>query len=341
MTRVTTRKGYCPSCESEQELERVRRRETVSVRGEKIQVQASYWRCRACGEEFEGPDGHDEVAQAYKLYRAKKGLMQPEEIKQLRDAYGLTQGELAKILGFGAVTLSRYETGMLQTAAQDRILQMLRDPRAFWSLLKQAGDAGDVPPATLARVREKVKEGMRDRAPLDPAIQAALDYGPSRLSGSRRFHLEKFRNAVLFFCQTFRWKTTINKLLFYADFRCFRDHQHSITGARYAHAPFGPCPDKFESLFAWLAERKDIDVSEVTIARNCTGEQIRSVAPPEEGVFTGRELQILVDVRNHFGRMTAKALSDLSHKEQAYRETQSGELISYRYAQSLKIQSRP
>ena len=36
MTRVTARKGYCPNCESEQELERVRRRETVTVRGEKI-----------------------------------------------------------------------------------------------------------------------------------------------------------------------------------------------------------------------------------------------------------------------------------------------------------------
>ena len=337
MKRLSAKRGYCPNCESEQELERVQRRETVSVRGEKIQVQATYWRCRACGEEFEGPDGQDEVAQAYTLYRTKKGLMQPKEIKRLREEYGLTQGELAKILGFGAVTLSRYETGMLQTAAQDRILQLLRDPRAFWSLLKQAGDAGDVPVATLARVREKVKEGMRDRAPLDPALQAALDYGPSHLSGRRRFHLGKFRNAVLFFCQTSRWKTTINKLLFYADFRCFRDHQHSITGARYAHAPFGPCPDKFGSLFAWLAERKDIDVSEVPIANNCTGEEIRSVAQPQDGLFSSRELQILMEVRDHFGRMTARALSDLSHKEQAYRETQNGQLISYRYAQSLKM----
>jgi putative zinc finger/helix-turn-helix YgiT family protein len=335
MKKATPKKGYCPGCESEQELEHVRRRETVTVRGEKIQVQASYWRCRACGEEFEGPDGHDEVAQAYTVYRAKKGLMQPGEIKRLREEYGLTQGELAKILGFGAVTLSRYETGMLQTAAQDRILQMLRDPRAFWALLKRTGDMGDISPATLARVRERVKERMRDRAPLDPALQAALDYGSSHLSGRRRFHLEKFRNAVLFFCQSPRWKTTINKLLFYADFRCFRDHQHSITGARYAHAPFGPCPDTFASLFAWLADRKDIEVSEVAIG-SYTGEEIRSVAQPEEGLFSSRELQVLTEVRDHFGRMTAKALSDRSHKEPAYRETQNGQLISYRFAQSLK-----
>ena len=336
MTKVTTKEGYCPNCESEQELEHVRRRETITVRGEKIGVQASYWRCRACGEEFEGPDGHDEVADAYALYRKKKGLMHPAEIKRFRDAYGLTQGELAKILGFGAVTISRYETGMLQTAAQDRILQMLRDPRALWSLLKQASDSGDISPTTLMRVRERVKDTLRERALLDPALQAALDYGPSQFSGRRRFRLEKFRGAVLFFCQTPRWKTTINKLLFYADFRCFRDYQHSITGARYAHAPFGPCPDKFESLFAWLAERKDIEAREVPFEKY-TGEEIRSLAQPEDGLFSSREHQVLTEVRDHFERITAKALSDRSHEEQGYHETQNGELISYRYAQSLKI----
>jgi putative zinc finger/helix-turn-helix YgiT family protein len=335
MKKGSTKKGYCPNCESEQELERVRRREIVTVRGEKIEVQASYWRCRTCGEEFEGPDGHDEVADAYAQYRKKKGLMQPEEIKHLREVYGLTQSELAKILGFGAVTLSRYETGMLQTAAQDRILQMLRDPRSFWSLIKQAGDTGDISPTVLARLREKLRQRMCYQSPLDPVLQAALEYGPSQFSGRRRFHLEKFRGAVLLFCQTPRWKTTINKLLFYADFRCFRDHQHSITGAQYAHAPFGPCPHRFESLFAWLAERKDIELREVPF-ESYTGEQIHSLAQPEEGLFSTKELQVLTDVLDHFGRMTAKALSDRSHGEQGYRETQNGELISYRYARSFR-----
>jgi hypothetical protein len=69
---------------------------------------------------------------------------------------------------------------------------------------------------------------------------------------------------------------------------------------------------------------------------NYTGEEIRSLAQPEEGLFSARELQILTDVRDHFGRITAKALSERSHGEQGYRETQNGELISYRYAESLQ-----
>lgn len=332
---MTTKKGFCPSCDSEQELEHVRRRETITVRGEKIAVQGSYWRCRACREEFEGPDGCDEVAEAYTLYRKKKGLMPPDEIKRLREGYGLTQGELARILGFGAVTLSRYENGMLQTTAQDRILQVLRDPRAFWTFCKRSAEAGDVPPERLARIREKVLQSLAGRAPLDPAVQMALEHPADHLSGRRRFDLEKFRGVVLFFCETPRWKTTMNKLLFYADFICYREHGRSITGARYAHVPFGPCPDKFESLFAWLAERKDVEIRERLVGRY-TGEEIRALAKPDAGLFSDRELQILKSVRARLGRLTAKALSDLSHKEQGYRETQDGKLISYRYAESLQ-----
>ncbi len=335
MKRGSIATGYCPNCESEQDLENIRKRETVTVRGEKIAVQAAYWRCRTCGEEFEGPGARDEVAEAYALYRKKKGLMPPDEIKRLREGYGLTQGELAKILGFGAVTLSRYENGMLQTTAQDRILQVLLDPRAFWVFCKRSAEVGDVPPETLARIREKVLQGLTDMAPLDPAVQMALEHGADQFSGARRFDPEKFRGAVLFLCETPRWKTTMNKLLFYADFICYRDHGRSITGARYAHAPFGPCPDKFESLFAWLADRKDIEIRE-TLVGKYTGEEIRALAKPDAGLFSGRELQILKSVRARLGRLTAKALSDLSHKEQGYREAKDGELISYRYAELLR-----
>jgi putative zinc finger/helix-turn-helix YgiT family protein len=334
MAKVSAKKGYCPSCESELSLESIRKRESVTVRGEEIAVQAAYWRCRTCGEEFEGPGDHDEVAEAYDLYRIKKGLMQPAEIKQLREGYGLTQGELAKILGFGAVTLSRYENGMLQTSAQDRMLRMARDSRTFWNLCNQTADAGELPPATLRRIREKILEGT-DQATLDPVVQLALAHGADEFSGARRFLPEKYRGAVLFLCEEPCWKTTLNKQLFYADFTCYREHGRSITGARYAHLPFGPCPDKFEALFAWLAERKDIAICEKVVGKH-TGEMVRALRRPAASLFTTREHEILRDVRTRLGRLTAKALSNLSHGEPGYQETQDGELISYRYAKVLR-----
>ncbi|MFQ5540132.1 MAG: type II TA system antitoxin MqsA family protein [Candidatus Binatia bacterium] len=330
-------KGYCPKCDAERELRHMRTREKVAVRGEKIGVDAFYWRCLTCGEEFEGPDGtHDEVAEAYRLYRAKKGHMQPEDIKALREDYGLTQSELAQVLGFGAVTLSRYENGMLQTAAHDRMLQMVRDPRAFWSILNRLGEKIHLPPERLRRLREKLRETVSSSQVLDPILEASLSYEGDDRSGNRRFHLEKFINVILFFCQSSQWKTTINKFLFYADFKCFRDHGHSITGARYAHATYGPCPDMFEHLFIWLADRGNVEIAEVS-GKDYGGEKIRALTELDLSVFSTDESRVLVEVRKILGRKTAKTLSDLSHGERGYKETETGQLISYKYAEFLRI----
>ena len=332
-----SKKGYCPNCDAERELRRVRTREKVAVRGEKFEVGTAYWRCLTCDEEFEGPgDAHDEVAEAYRLYRAKRGFLQPEDIKFLREGYGLTQGQLAQVLGFGAVTLSRYENGMLQSAAHDRMLQMVRDPRAFWVMLNRLGNRVSLPASTIDRLRHRLQEVMQSVQLLDPVLEAALDYEADGRSGRRRFSLEKFVNAVLFFCQTPQWKTAMNKFLFYADFKHFRAHGRSITGARYAHAPFGPCPDKFEHLFVRLADRGDVKITEVS-GKDYAGEMICAFTKPDMSVFKRGEIQVLTDVRNRLGRLTAKKLSHLSHGERGYTETKSGELISYRYAKHLQI----
>ncbi len=336
MSRIT-KKGYCPKCDTERELKRVRTREKVTVRGEKIEVEALYWRCLACGEEFEGPDdNHDEVAEAYRRYRAKKGFMQPEDIKAFREGYGLTQGELAQILGFGAVTLSRYETGALQTAANDRMLQMARDPRAFWAILNRLGHKEPLNLKRLRRLREKLRETISSGLAIDPILEAALNYRADDRSGHRKFHLEKFVNTILFFCKIPQWKTSINKFLFYADFKCFRDYGRSITGARYANAPFGPCPDMFEDLFIWLAKRGNVEITEDS-GRDYAGERIRAITEPDMSVFSADESRVLAEIKRSLGRKYAKTLSELSHGERGYRETESGQLISYRYAQFIRI----
>lgn len=330
-------KGYCPKCDAERDLRHIRTREKVTVRGEKIGVDALYWRCLTCGEEFEGPKGtHDEVAEAYRLYRAKKGFMQPEDIKALREDYGLTQSELAQVLGFGAVTLSRYENGMLQTAAHDRMLQMVRDPRAFWGILNRLGDKVHLQPARLSHLKEKLRETIRSSQAFDPLLQASLGYEIDDKSGNRPFNLEKFINSILFFCQTPQWKTTINKFLFYADFKCFRNHGHSITGARYANAPYGPCPDMFEDLFIWLSKRGNVEIREDS-GKDYAGEKIRALSKPDMSIFSKDESSVLLEVKKALCRKTAKALSDLSHKEQGYTETKNGQLISYKYAEYLRI----
>jgi len=44
-------------------------------------------------------------------------MLSPYEIRELRKRYGLTQKELSLLLGWGSVTMSRYENGALQDVA--------------------------------------------------------------------------------------------------------------------------------------------------------------------------------------------------------------------------------
>ncbi len=84
------------------------------------------------------PRGHDPVLRAddarrlreraLDLYRSKYGLLTAAQIRSMRERFGLTQSELARLLRLGQNTLSRWEAGRnVQTAAMDVLLRVLRD----------------------------------------------------------------------------------------------------------------------------------------------------------------------------------------------------------------------
>jgi putative zinc finger/helix-turn-helix YgiT family protein len=107
--------GFCPNCDQESPLTLVRETEVFNVRGEEIPVEVEFYRCRVCGEEFENShSATDPYEAAYREYRARKQMLQPEEIREFRLRHGLTQQELSDLLGIGVATLNLYENGALQ-----------------------------------------------------------------------------------------------------------------------------------------------------------------------------------------------------------------------------------
>ncbi|NQU42980.1 helix-turn-helix domain-containing protein [bacterium] len=117
----------CPACGTLGAKE-VLEKESVEVRGEEFVVDGRFWRCPTCSAEFDDsrPEG-DPLVAAYRAYREKHGLLQPEEIVAFRKNCGYTQKELAAELGWGEVTLSRYENGALQSKSHEVALRMFMD----------------------------------------------------------------------------------------------------------------------------------------------------------------------------------------------------------------------
>lgn len=330
-------RNICPSCEKVTDIEVIRDKEVIEVRGERIEVDSEYFRCTSCNEDFENTRGYDSHDAAYREYRRRRNLLQPEEIQAWRKGYGLTQREVSRLLGWGGVTLSRYETGALQTEAHERMLRLAMEPH---NLLKLIVDSSDV--LTVEKRQRLIAELEAAEAESCSFERFFEDqfgkYEPDEFSGYKRLDIERLFAAILFFCRGGRGqlKTKLTKLLFYADFKHFREYAVSVTGARYVHLPLGPVPDNYEYYFAQLIADQSLEAEEVLIG-NYVGENFISKKEPDLSMFADSEIKVLSIVKDYFKDHTSTEIKDLSHREPAYRDTDKGQKISYRFAESLQI----
>lgn len=118
----------CPACGTMMREKRGKLR--FPVNGEDIAVpEALHLVCPKCHEVVLRFDDARKLRQrALGIYREKYGLLSADDIRSIRERFGLTQATLAKMLRLGSNTISRWESGRnVQTAAMDVLLRLLRD----------------------------------------------------------------------------------------------------------------------------------------------------------------------------------------------------------------------
>lgn len=131
-TKIQEIRDECPLCEGVRDLVYGSQIETIRVRGEDISVETKLYYCLTGDHYFQSAhDDEERIQNAYKEYRKRKGLIQPDEIKQLRERYGLSQRAFARLLNWGTITIQRYETGAIQDSAHDSILRFLNNSDNF------------------------------------------------------------------------------------------------------------------------------------------------------------------------------------------------------------------
>lgn len=122
-------KKYCEECGREIEAKIATKKENYEVCGESIEVDARVLTCEDCGEELYCEELDNEtLVTAYNEYRRRYKLLMPEDIKKIREQYGLSQRNFAKLLNWGDKTIRRYENGSIQDKAHNSLLFFLREP---------------------------------------------------------------------------------------------------------------------------------------------------------------------------------------------------------------------
>jgi HTH-type transcriptional regulator/antitoxin MqsA len=112
------------------------------MQGRPVVVDATFFRCTACGEEFFRPGMGEQMLEAAATeVRREHRLLMPDEIRAVRKAYGLTQAGLETLIGSGEKTVVRWEKGSVaQNATADTLLRVLRDhPEVVAKLAEERG----------------------------------------------------------------------------------------------------------------------------------------------------------------------------------------------------------
>lgn len=132
---------FCETCKKVVPMSRELRNHTYHIKGEHISVEEEVFVCPICGEEtisFGNAEKNEE--KAYHIYRERKGLLSPNEIKCIRQKYGLSQGLFARVLGLGEKTITRYENGYLPDSAQSNLIFLMNNVEVFsilWDFRKR------------------------------------------------------------------------------------------------------------------------------------------------------------------------------------------------------------
>lgn len=317
----------CPNCAGEGTVHLVSATEMRTVNKEAFEVPVDFFACQRCGESFQTLDMEDSLVKARDLYRARHGMVKPEQLISWRKSLGLSQVELAAILGWGVATVSRYENGKLQSDAHDKAMRMaMRSADTTLELVR--GTSGLEPQLRtrlIAELEKKVASAALEKAFINSAHTAPAE----------SVNLEKLAQLVLLLSDPEGvFVTKLNKLLFYSDFKCFQQHGRSLSGLAYLRLPYGPVPSAFRLLFSLLEERGVIQQVEVKVG-NSEGTQVLPLLAADRNVFGDEELAIILEIKKRFAKTTANDISEASHRERAWIETPMGAAISYQYAAAL------
>jgi putative zinc finger/helix-turn-helix YgiT family protein len=311
---------------------------TVNFRKSDYYIVYNFYKCEDSGEQFT-TTALDELNsnQLYNQYRTRYNIPFPEEIKRIREQYGVSLKSMSQILGFGINSYRQYENGEMPSVSNARLINLADNPSNFIEMIENTKDL-DV--NTRNKYIIRLMHILESNAPeynIEDYLAGKLS--PNIFTGYRNPNFAKFAEMIVFFSQKVEpFKTKMNKLLFFADFLMFKNTSFSISGIRYEAISKGPVPYRFQSIYEYLANNEIIDIIYTEFPAGYSGEQFKSKSnrPFNSSLFSEYELQVLDRVAEEFKDTSTSEIVEKSHLENGWKENEKKkDLISYNFAFEL------
>lgn len=320
----------------------IKRKATYRIKGEPIEILETVRINLKNNEEIFDEELEDKnLEKIYNQYRKKHSLLTPNRIKETREKYGVSQRAFSRILGWGEITIHRYETGALQDRSHNDTLVLLENPDNMKKLLeKNKNKINSKDYANIMMNLQKIVIDDIDKTLEENISKKYFNEVLNEYCGYTQFNYEKLVNMILFFASKIKrlFKTKLMKLLFYSDFLNFCNNTLSISGLKYIKNYYGPTPVKHELFLGELFEKYiTYQVEYVKISKEVVEEYefIKPLEKPNMGIFSQEEINSMEKILNTFSHLTSEEITQCSHKEEAWTKPKDKEIISYEYAKNL------
>ena len=333
---------YCPYCKKEVEY-KIEKRDLKEFRGIEVNTFENVAICNECNQDLyvnEIEDVNNE--RIYQIYREKANIIKAEDIIKLREKYDISQRELTSILGFGKMTINRYERGGLPTKSQsDYIKLLIENDDKFIEKVKEAYEKNNINEKTYNKIiSEEVEKDISKKEVQDNIrryLKSVLNRKPDIYNGYKSLDLEKVENIISYIASKVRnlTITSLNKYLWYIDMLSFNERTVAITGLTYQNQRFGPTIvyKKYDelSLLDDKYTREDIETENGNTTKIVSNNNFNF------DKITSSEKEIIDTIIRLLKNKNVTDISEMSHREDGWKKTKRFEQISFEYAMNLKL----
>lgn len=331
----------CPLCDKVHEVEERRRSTTLVVKGLEVEYEETYYYCCNSKEfenEFEtGKMSNANLLNARNSYRKKMGYLTSHEIVDIREKYGLSQVELAKLLGWGEATISRYESKAIQDEAYDNMLRIIKEnPMIALEYLEKNKDSFSTSKIELIReniAKELESHGKEFLARQSLKSEYVIYEEPSEVNGYMVLNIDKVESVISYYAEKIEnlHKAKMMKLLWYADSLAYKKYGRSITGLVYLHNKMGTSPVGQNQLLT-------LDNVNVKEEENLQGTTYLFMKHKDvdQTCLSEDELIILDRVVDKFKTYDVEEIASYMHEETAYKNTNNGDIIPFGLAKEIR-----
>ncbi|MEX2411765.1 MAG: type II toxin-antitoxin system antitoxin SocA domain-containing protein, partial [Candidatus Paceibacterota bacterium] len=238
-----------------------------------------------------------------------------KRIEKYRKQKGWTQQNLADSMGMSRSAITQIEQGNRNVTAPElfQLSEKLKFP-----------------------VSEIFSSETPERSNVDFTIHKERPVTERISVPSDKVNYTKFKNILLYILEKCAGKpnvgeTVLYKLLYFADFNHYEEHEKFLTEAVYRKLPYGPVPNHLDKVFEKMIAEDELQ----RITTHYFGYPQTRYLPLKKAdleILSGSEKETIDQVIDRHSDWSASAISEYSHKDMPWKATEEGDVIDYELA---------